>query len=398
MTVFGWRRGGRVVRVLRPSLPPHWARRKLTVPAMEQVPSRLWTCGVEDGWCPGVVRACQGLVRVLVEAWACAMETRTTGQLRAEGMTANDLRRSVRTGQLVKVRRGAYAAGLADDPRQEHRRLIGATIPGMGDVVLSHHSAAVVHGLELPGRLPRRVQVVRARRTKGGGQRNGVVQTRVTRLPPQDVVTVDGQAVTSRARTVVDLARGMGFDAAVVLFDAALRDPVRPGQECAAERDAPVEVVERCRRVPGITTARAALAFADGRAESALESRSRLMMWRYGIPEPVLQYVVLDEHGHVLARLDFAWPELMVYGECDGQVKYGVLLQEGQIPSGAVMQEKRRANDLAALGWREVRWDDAAVNHPVSLTRRLRRALGDPVPVADWGPAGASPDGTSLAG
>lgn len=112
----------------------------------------------------------------------------------------------------------------------------------------------------------------------------------------------------------------------------------------------------------------------------------------------MLQYVVLDEHGHVLARLDFTWPELMVYGECDGQVKYGVLLQEGQTASGAVMQEKRRSNDLAALGWREVRWGDAAVNHPVALTRRLRRALGDPVPVADRGPAGASPDGTSLAG
>lgn len=310
------------------------------------------------------------------------MDTRTTRELLAEGHSSEYLRRAVEQGNLVRVRRGAYAASASPDARQRHRQLIDATLPGLRDAVLSHHSAAVVHGIELPHAVPSRVQVIRTRSSKGGGQRNGVVHTRMVRLPPEDIECVDGLVVTSRARTVVDLARGMGFDAAVILLDAALRDPAGQGKESTEYRAAIEAVIRRCGRVPGIKMARDALAFADGRAESPLESRSRLMMWRHHLPMPVLQREVLDRNGHLLARLDFAWEEEMLYGECDGQVKYGVLLAEGQTPSGAVMQEKRRANDLAALGWREIRWDDHDVRYPTVLCRRIEDALRRGIPGA----------------
>lgn len=303
------------------------------------------------------------------------MHTRTTRELLAEGRTSQDLRRAVDEGKLIRIRRGAYAASASQDARERHLRLIDATLPGLREAVLSHNSAAVVHGLEVPHQIPSRIEVIRTRATRGGGKRNALVHTRILQLAPEDVTVVNGLLVTSRARTVVDLARGLAFDAAVILLDAALRDPVEAGEESTEQRAAIEEVVRRCGGLPGIKTARDALAFADGRAESPLESRSRLMIWRHHLPMPVLQRKVFDEHGHLLARLDFAWEEEMVYGECDGKVKYGVLLVPGQSASDVVMQEKRRANDLAALGWREVRWDDHDVKYPAVLCRRILTAL-----------------------
>ncbi|MEL4357674.1 MULTISPECIES: hypothetical protein [unclassified Luteococcus] len=304
-----------------------------------------------------------------------ATEPRTTQQWLAEGRTPADLRRPVAAGELVHLRRGAYVQQTAKTKEERHRQLIDATAPGLTDAVLSHYSAAVVHGLLLPHGPSQEVQVIRSRTSRGGGTKRGPLHVHVARLPPEDITMVDGLAVTTRARTLVDLACRMTFDAAVVTLDAGLRHPEGRGRESAAMRQQVEAVLSRMGRVPGIKKARDAVAFADGRAESPLESRSQLVLWREGIAPPELQYVVRDQSGREIARLDFAWPEHKVYGECDGKVKYTTLLRDGETPGDVVMREKRRDNLLTDLGWRAVRWQDLDLQRPKVLAGRVRRAL-----------------------
>lgn len=57
----------------------------------------------------------------------------------------------VRAGDLARLRRGAYVNGvLPDDVAGVHRLLVRATLGGLRQpAVVSHQSAAVLHGLPL---------------------------------------------------------------------------------------------------------------------------------------------------------------------------------------------------------------------------------------------------------
>ena len=73
-----------------------------------------------------------------------------TSTLRTQGYDARDVRRLRQRGDLVQLRRGAYARGQASERTKDeaHRDLMRATIPQLReDAVVSHASAAVLHGL-----------------------------------------------------------------------------------------------------------------------------------------------------------------------------------------------------------------------------------------------------------
>ena len=76
----------------------------------------------------------------------------------------------VRAGELTRVRRGAYAVSGEDDlePTVVHLRLLEATMPQCDPTtVVSHTSAAVVHGLPVWNEHLARTRVTRDR--EGGG-------------------------------------------------------------------------------------------------------------------------------------------------------------------------------------------------------------------------------------
>ena len=98
--------------------------------------------------------------------------------------------------------------------------------------------------------------------------------------------------MTSVARTIADLGRKLPFEVALVPADGALfRKVVTP--------DALAAAVERGAHRPRNGAARRVVAFADGRAESPGETRSRVAIRRAGLPAPVLQHPV----GGVTVRL-----------------------------------------------------------------------------------------------
>jgi hypothetical protein len=78
----------------------------------------------------------------------------------------------------------------------------------------------------------------------------------------------------------------------------------------------------------------------------------------------------------VVARLDFAWPDLGVWVEFDGRVKYERLRKEGERASDVVLRERDRERMISRLtGWRCVRiaWSDLA--DPARLAHSVRSEL-----------------------
>ena len=270
-------------------------------------------------------------------------------RLLASGFTDGELSRQRRAGRLTAVRRGAYLHGVPpDDTTVQHALAATAVHPELADdAVFSHVTAVVLHGLPI-WRIPlNRVYVTRPRRS--GGRARRLVHVHTARLDPAEVVIAAGLPVTSPARTVVDLARSVPFEQAVVVADAALRQHLVTPDELTA-------AVVRAVRWPGAPAARRVVGFADGLSESVGESRSRVAIQRAGLPAPVLQWDVTDRLGRVLGRTDFGWPQMCTVGEFDGMVKYGRFLRAGQTAADAVLAEKRREDAIRATGLAVVRW------------------------------------------
>lgn len=291
----------------------------------------------------------------------------TTAELAAQGLGSAERARKVRSGELLHLRRGTYAEPDAvADAVARHRALVLATLPLLApDAVVSHASAAVLHRLPLLDAPPARVQVTRP--TARAGKNRGGVHQHAAGLAGGELVFLDGVSTTSLARTVVDLARSSRLENAVVTGDAALarlrsRGPLEHALQQSARR-------------PGVGRARYAVGLLDGRAESAGESLSRLLLRDLDVPEPEPQLRVVDSYGRVVARCDFGWPDLGVVAEFDGKIKYGRVLAPGGRPEQAVFDEKIREDLLRDLGWEVVRWIWADLRRPDVIGERLRRAF-----------------------
>jgi hypothetical protein len=298
----------------------------------------------------------------------------------------NGLRRAVTSGELVRVRRGAYlraasgdAASCGDpscgnpgaDARARpvrsnaersrlwavtHARAVHAQL--RAPHVLSHSTAALLWGLRLWS--VDKVTHLR-QRSRAGGDRAGDIVRHVG-LPEAHAV-IDGLPVTSLAQTVLDCALTMPVLDALVVTDAAL------GQGLRAD-----EVRDRLalvRKPNGTARAALVLDLTDGGAESAWETWLRYLAARLGLPRPVLQYAVATHLGTY--RVDVAWPEQRVLAEFDGQVKHtdGAF---GQRYSGrrALVEEKRREDAIAeTIGLRPIRFMAADARDPDAAARRL---------------------------
>jgi hypothetical protein len=272
-----------------------------------------------------------------------------TKSLRTVGFGSHEISRMRLRGDLVAVRRGAYTRERPDDQtvEQAHRQLILATVPQLEDgAVVSHTSAAVLHGLPTWSSAIDRVHLTRDR--NGGGRRRPVVHVHGAPLRAEDLAVIDGIAVTSLIRTVLDLARTVPMEQAVAAGDRALALGLSP-----LDLERRLVTMERW---PGVRRARRVVGFLDGRSESAGESVSRVRMFEDDLPIPDLQREIFGPVGRVVARVDFLWEEQQTIGEFDGKIKYGRLLPPGQSIEQVIYEEKVREDALRDMGWQVVRW------------------------------------------
>jgi very-short-patch-repair endonuclease len=290
----------------------------------------------------------------------------TPAELLASGMPRWRLRSLVRSGALVHLSRGVYArpvpvAGLAREPVGQHAIRAAASLLTFPRAVASHHTAACIHGIDLLGKLPAGVAVTRSPGVAGSrSARSGVILHNAA-LPAGQVTVWRGVPVTSVARTVVDLARASSFQSGVVVTDSALRT----GQTSERELRS---VLAACGSWPGVQRARQVVAFADARAESVLESISRVAFRDQRLPDPDLQ-VWVGEGGNVIGRADFLWRQYRTIGEADGAVKYAN-------PARAMAQLRRDA-ELRAAGFEVVHftWEEIT-RVPARVAAAIRAAFG----------------------
>jgi len=130
----------------------------------------------------------------------------------------------------------------------------------------------------------------------------------------------------------------------VVLVESALRrDPTL--------RTALTYELARRRSRRGTATVRDVVAFADVLSESVLESRARVLWRDAALPAP-RQQATIRRNGRFIARVDFLWEVSRLIVEVDGLAKYK--------EPGALRDEKRRQNELVALGYTVLRfaWAD----------------------------------------
>ncbi|MGX1772389.1 hypothetical protein ACWIGW_09755 [Nocardia brasiliensis] len=292
------------------------------------------------------------------------------------GLSDEEIRQRYSGGDWCRLRRGTYvdrATYRELDSVGRHRTLIDAvvSVAGQGTAV-SHQSAAVVYGAPLWQAPLDKVHVTRDRRT-GGRIKSDV---KIHCAPIGALVEVDGLLVTTPARTVVDLARTLPFESAVVTGDALLRDFGVSDEELVAE-------LEQAKSRSGIAAAKRVIAFLDGRTESVGESRSRVLLARSGLPEPTSQGNVFDRDAKFLGRVDFYFEGTGVLCEFDGRVKYGRLLRPGQDAGDAVFEEKVREDAMRACGFQLVRWtwpdldSDQVAGRVHAALARARRAPAD---------------------
>ena len=301
------------------------------------------------------------------------METNSAGVVRrsqaiADGWTDAELRGRVRVGDFTRVRRGGYTYGINIDdlvPEARHRLAVTLAHPTLSAGVLSHVSAAAMWDLPLTGADLRRVHVSLPKTTRTG--RIGPERhDHIAELAPGDVAEIEGIPVTTVARTLVDLARSGPTSTAVVAADAALeRGLVMP----ASLRTA----LDSAKGWPGVNRARRALALADGRSESPGESLTRLALRAVAPME--LQVDIADDVSRFVGRVDLSIEEAALLIEFDGRQKYTSHRHPGQSVDDAVLAEKRREDQLRALGYGVVRvvWGD--LRTPAAVADLVRRAV-----------------------
>lgn len=286
---------------------------------------------------------------MLIKGWSARTDLVTGGS------TERAIDADCRSGQLHRMRPGRYvsaAASTAAAPADRHRLRaaeVGAAM--VGNAVISHQSAALLHRLELPPMELPRVHVT----WPGSAGRRGTANIHPHRgaLEDADVVLVGGVPVTSVTRTLFDVARSTPPAVGISAADSALRR----GTVFSAEM---VALLARTVKIRGHGRAARVFEFADCRAESVGESITRLRLAQLGVPDPELQVVLADASYRGAIRVDL---EVVCFGiviEFDGKVKYGRFLRAGQSAGDAVFEEKRREDAIRSTGRECVRvvWDE----------------------------------------
>lgn len=260
------------------------------------------------------------------------------------------LRDAVKDKQLHQLWHGIYGAGRFE----AELRLRGLDLLTGSRVATCLGTAAASHGFDVEDRQELHVLNPEGRQLRPV---DGLVVHRREGAP---LVELDGRLTTAPAWTAIETARSLWRPRALATLDAALRSGTCTERELwrAADQQAG-------RR--GIVKVRGLLPLADPRAESPMESESRLVMIDGGLPAPELQYEIVDRQFRTW-RVDFAWPAYRVAVEYDGL--------EWHSGVAALRYDRVRRAALQEAGWVVLAVIVDDVRHrPYELLQRIRFQL-----------------------
>jgi hypothetical protein len=176
----------------------------------------------------------------------------------------------------------------------------------------SHTTAAALHGMRLPSSHDSLILHVTYSRAHRSMRRPSVIGHKTTMPPP--LGEVDGLPVSLPIDVWCESAAILTVRDLIVMGDGLLR------------RKAPLATLEQLREVVaarrgrrGAARLRLALPHLRGRTDSARETELRLIVVRFGFPEPVVNDPLFNSHGTVIAHGDLVWPEYRTVLEYDGR-------------------------------------------------------------------------------
>lgn len=278
------------------------------------------------------------------------------------------LRRGVQAGAITCVRRGMFSrTGYWGqlDPCERALHMARTLSLRHRSWVISHASAALVHGMGVPYRIASPIHFVT--HSRGGGRLGpGLVHHRCDALE-WDVF--DGVRATSPVRTVCDCAATYPLPDALAIADSALRSGIVTREQLEAH-------LAGRPGSRGVARSRRVVALADSRAESGGESAARGTLIELGYEIYDLQLVVddLEVPGRTY-RLDIVLRDSagrLVALEVDGRVKYERLAEAEGIDSvEMMMRERQREARVTAHGIPVVRISGKDVFDKDLIKRRL---------------------------
>jgi predicted transcriptional regulator of viral defense system len=277
-------------------------------------------------------------------------------QLETVGLTASAVRKRAGQGRLHRVHHAVYSIAPPELLNLRGRFMAAVLACGPG-AVLSHRSAAHLHGLRRTERQGIDVTVPGRRHPK----HTGIDTHTSTTLTPADTTIVDGIPCTTIARTLLDLGEVVNTrqveraleqgDTMEIIDLRAVDDQLqRNGKRKAANR---------------LRQALASLHPDAAPSESRFEEDLLALCRRIDVPEPRRQFWITPDDGEPAVRADFAWPQHKLIVETDG----GAHRTRHRFEA-----DRRKDQRLALLGWRVIRLTWRQLNEE---PRRIERLLLD---------------------
>jgi hypothetical protein len=293
-----------------------------------------------------------------------------THELLAAGYDNRAIARMTRDGSLHRLRHGAYTFGdhwrTLDAVGRRNLVALATLRCARSPSALAGPSAADLYGVPV---WDMGSETHLARLDHKAGRRTGARIQHRGQLLAEDLTVREGIPLTSGTRTALDMVALADVPHALVTVNGLLR----------AGETTPELLNRRAEGMghdPNTLHMPIVLGLADGRCESAGESLGLHLCWRQHLPRPELQVEIVNERGKVVARVDFAWPELGVFMEFDGKEKYVRYRRPGESVVDAVLREKAREELICGLtGWRCIRITWADLFLPELTANRIRSTL-----------------------
>lgn len=280
----------------------------------------------------------------------------SSDQINACGGSGPWISRTERKGVIVRDGPAVYRMGGV--PRTFANRAMAAVLSARASALVSHVSAAYLHGFERvlePIRIE--ITVPRHRRPRA---RPGIKVHESLAFDLADPTVCNGIPVTGVARTVLDCAPM--FEKPIRLLDDALRRRIVTWDElwsCYLSHNVVGRNVKPFRRI---------LLERDGNTPPGGEFARRMadMLTSAGLPKPVFEYrVVVDGHEYYL---DLAWPYRMVAVECNDNGSHDT--------PKAFRRDPMKRNRCERAGWvyREFTWREM-VDNSAEVLAQVKAAL-----------------------
>ena len=229
----------------------------------------------------------------------------------------------------------------------------------MPDGVFSHATAAKLIGLWMPLNWNDSALHVSGARA---AQRRGVA-THQASWQPGDLRTRAGLTITSPARTLCDLAAADWNLTDLVTIADSIQSR---GLATAAELEVRIRTWPPA---PGARILRKVATLTRPGADSAMETKLRLLLKAARLPEPRVNQIVCDANGEYVHRPDLSWPDHKVAADYDGAHHLTDVERRRRLDIG-------RKEALEEEGWLlRVLTASDVLNHSDRAAERIRRAL-----------------------